>query len=101
MLLPRVIIHDPPSAHIESRLRPKVKFYFEDLLLRGANLFLEIIGFCSEIFSTVTQLGVVFHLSRSDYGGPIFGALCVSQPLLNLMNGRHLWGKGHYELLDM
>ncbi|KIM76348.1 hypothetical protein PILCRDRAFT_826332 [Piloderma croceum F 1598] len=104
------------GAYLESRLQPKVKFYFEDLLLRASltqdlptsqensnrsrvdpdnvwKSFRDIIDFCSEIFSTVTQLGVVLHLSRSDYGGPIFGALCLSQPLLNLMNTRNLWGK--------
>jgi hypothetical protein len=56
--------------------------------------FRDIIDFCSEIFSTMTQLSVVLHLSRSDYGGPIFGALCLSEPLLNLMNTQNLWGKG-------
>lgn len=58
--------------------------------------FRDIIDFFSEIFSTVTQLGFVLQLSRSDYGGPIFGALCISQPLLNLINSRNLWGKGQY-----
>jgi hypothetical protein len=44
----------------------------------------------------MTQLGFVLQLSRSDYGGPIFGALCISQPLLNLVNSQSLWGKGQY-----
>jgi hypothetical protein len=58
--------------------------------------FREIIDLASEIFSTVTQLGFVLQLSRSDYGGLIFGALCISEPLLNLIGGRDLWSKGQY-----
>jgi hypothetical protein len=59
--------------------------------------FRDIIDLSSEIFSTLSQLSFVFQLSRSDYGGPIFGALCISQPLLNLVNARNLWGKGKCE----
>ena len=58
--------------------------------------FREIVDLASEIFSTVTQLGFVLRLSRSDYGGPIFGALCISEPLLNLIGDRGLWSKGQY-----
>jgi len=104
-------------AYLDSRLQPKVKFHFQDLLLRASltqdlptsqentnkfqvdsdeiwRSFREIINFCSQIFSTVAQLSVVLHLSRSDYGGPIFGALCLSEPLLDFINTQHLWGKG-------
>jgi hypothetical protein len=62
--------------------------------------FKEIVDFSSEIFSTIAQLNFIFHLSRSDYGGPIFGVLCISQPLLTFINSRNLWQQGWMNHID-
>lgn len=43
------------------------------------------------IFSTLSQLGLILQLSRSDYGGPIFVACCVAMPLFDIFVQPNLW----------
>jgi len=37
-----------------------------------------------DVSSAATQLGFIFQLSRSNYGGPLFAAFCVAKPVFNL-----------------
>jgi hypothetical protein len=60
--------------------------------------FREIINVLAEGFSTVTQLAFIVQLSRSNYGGPIFGAFCIAKPVLNLFLHELLWSKSQYKI---
>lgn len=35
-------------------------------------------------------------MARSDYGGPLFGLLCIAQPLLEMYSESELWSKGEF-----
>lgn len=58
--------------------------------------FLQIIDVSKEALSTAGQLFFIAQWSRADSGGPIFGALCLSQQILEMFLQKELWTKGQY-----
>ena len=62
--------------------------------------FLQIIDVSKGIISTAGQLFFIAQWSRGDYGGPIFGALCLAQQVMEMYLRKHLWTQGQYYLFD-
>ena len=58
--------------------------------------FLQIIDVSKEALSTAGQLFFIAQWSRTGNGGPVFGALCVAQQILEMFLRKELWTQGQY-----
>ncbi|PPQ71993.1 hypothetical protein CVT24_008263 [Panaeolus cyanescens] len=59
----------------------------------------DIISFFSSILSALSQIALIFHLSRST-GGPLFAILCILRPVVSLLGTRTIWDKAAYGYVD-
>ncbi|KAJ6630319.1 P-loop containing nucleoside triphosphate hydrolase protein [Mycena sp. CBHHK59/15] len=49
----------------------------------------------TKMLGVLGQLGYVFRIVRSSGHGPVFGLLCIAQPILEVMLSQSLWSKAH------
>lgn len=52
----------------------------------------KIFSFVTELFRILSQLALIFHLSRAT-GGPLFAILCIVKPLVSASTYEALWTK--------
>ncbi|KAF9035444.1 P-loop containing nucleoside triphosphate hydrolase protein [Panaeolus papilionaceus] len=54
-----------------------------------------IISFFSSVLASISQILLIFHLSRTT-GGPIFAILCILRPVVGLLGTKSMWDKACY-----